>query len=511
MLLAALLGLSLRLHGLSSRGVWTDEAYTLLQATGHGEELKDALHSLSEADTPEFRGAAYFKSFMRLEQGRGLGDVSRGLLVTDIHPPLYFALIHLWMRVFTDSAVAARAFSLLAGLVSIPLAYILARELFTEARYGLLAAAGLAVNAFAVRYSQEARSYSLVVGLALLSFIFLLRLGKGTSRRDLFFWSALNALGLYTHYLFLALILTQVLYIGFAWRDKPGRLCAGYAGFLCTLVLFLPWLLPFLARGANLYLTDWIFGYPGFLAKGSALLRGLAGYLVVFDRVSFGGLTAGFIALGIFIYLCCRALAEKEAREGLFFCLTMSLLPLAAFFALDLSCAGTILGQERFWAFSFAGFVPFLGYVLGRSLYRNRLSGCLLIALMVFFAFRAGSLESLPSPARATAWVNQQAGQEKAAVFVYNIRSAVLSQAYYLDDRFYLVPLSSQEQLEKGVLLALGFLDKLYISHYAHSAASYLMDQPFMAIQDPESLGISWAGEYEASGVRVIAFRRRQD
>ncbi len=58
-----------------------------------------------------------------------LGDIP-GLLVQDGSPPLYYLLLHGWMSLFGDGAVAVRSLSLLAALAMVPAAYWAGRSLF---------------------------------------------------------------------------------------------------------------------------------------------------------------------------------------------------------------------------------------------------------------------------------------------------------------------------------------------------------------------------------------------
>jgi 4-amino-4-deoxy-L-arabinose transferase-like glycosyltransferase len=85
----------------------------------------------------------------------------------DVHPPGYPVLMFVWIRIFGDSELAIRAAPVLAGLCAVLLIYRFGRLAFDEFT-GRLAAVMLAVAPVHVWYSQEARSYSLTILLALL-------------------------------------------------------------------------------------------------------------------------------------------------------------------------------------------------------------------------------------------------------------------------------------------------------------------------------------------------------
>ena len=78
----------------------------------------------------------------------------------DIHPPLYYLLLHLWL-VFGDSAFALRSLSALIGIATVPLVFAAGRVI-GGARLGLIATLLLAIAPYHLRYTQEARMYALM-------------------------------------------------------------------------------------------------------------------------------------------------------------------------------------------------------------------------------------------------------------------------------------------------------------------------------------------------------------
>ena len=84
---------------------------------------------------------------------------------------LYYFLLHYWVH-FGGSEFFIRSLSVFFAIASVPVIFLLGGRLL-DSRIGLIAAALLAVNAYHVQYSQEARSYSLMVLLCSLSSGFL--------------------------------------------------------------------------------------------------------------------------------------------------------------------------------------------------------------------------------------------------------------------------------------------------------------------------------------------------
>jgi uncharacterized membrane protein len=103
----------------------------------------------------------------------------------DVHPPLYYLILHYWVMLVGDSEVAVRLLSVLFAALSIPVIHRVASLLF-DRWTGLLSALLLSVSLLHIVFSQEARMYALLCLLSLLSFYFLLRLLQGDESAPVF-------------------------------------------------------------------------------------------------------------------------------------------------------------------------------------------------------------------------------------------------------------------------------------------------------------------------------------
>ncbi|MBV8085262.1 MAG: glycosyltransferase family 39 protein [Chloroflexi bacterium] len=93
----------------------------------------------------------------------------------DIHPPLYYYLLHFWMKAVGSTEFGVRSLSVAAGLLTVAVLFALVRRLFGW-RAGLLAALCGAAAPLAVYYSQETRMYAQVTLFGLLGTYLLVRL-----------------------------------------------------------------------------------------------------------------------------------------------------------------------------------------------------------------------------------------------------------------------------------------------------------------------------------------------
>ncbi len=120
-------------------------------------------------------------------------------LLHENSPPLYYMAIEGWMRLFGTSATAMRSLSLVASLLTLPLVYLLGRELLDDRR-GLLAMLVFALSPMQIAFSQEARTYSLLlvpVGIALFGITRFL--GGDTRKRVLCLYGLGALFALYCH------------------------------------------------------------------------------------------------------------------------------------------------------------------------------------------------------------------------------------------------------------------------------------------------------------------------
>ena len=148
------------------------------------------------------------------------GNFAHLLWWREANMSLYYVLLRLWIH-FGWGESYIRSLSVLAAAVTLPAIYWLARQLY-DRKVALLSAALLGVNAFHIRYSQEARSYTLFVLLGTLSSAFLVSLIRNPSRRNWIAYVATSILAVYAHFYALLLLLVQWCVLRYLGRPAPG-------------------------------------------------------------------------------------------------------------------------------------------------------------------------------------------------------------------------------------------------------------------------------------------------
>lgn len=127
-----------------------------------------------------------------------------------VNAPLYFILLHFWTSVFGYSEFAIRLPSVLFGTLSVFLVFLVGRDLF-DRFVGIVSAILLSVSLFHVQHSQDARGYTMMAALILLSIYFFLRLFRGDRWSSLGYILASEML-VYTHFYGLLVIVAQNIY-----------------------------------------------------------------------------------------------------------------------------------------------------------------------------------------------------------------------------------------------------------------------------------------------------------
>ena len=243
---------------------------------------------------------------------------------SDIHPPFYYYLLHFWILVFGSTEFSLRFLSTVFGVLTVPLIWAAGRRLLGVTA-GLLAAALVAISPLFLWYSQEARMYTLVTFLCLLSTYLLLRIMDGRGGRAAL-WAAYvltNVIAVYTHFYAFFVLAFQVVFFVCWWlmwsRGRVGQRWSTLAsGLLCqgvVVVAYLPWSRFVLQR----YGAD-VSYWEGTLRVGEVLRKTLitlsTGHSIleiIAQPIALGYLLILLAAIAI---LALRAVRRRGQEEG---------------------------------------------------------------------------------------------------------------------------------------------------------------------------------------------------
>jgi mannosyltransferase len=243
------LGAVLRFYGIGHQGFWYDEANTAM--------------------------------LVRLSPGKMLGLIPQG----ESTPPLYYCVAWVWARLFGDGEAGLRSLSAVAGVLFVPVAYGAGAKLISR-RAGVIAAGLAACNPLLIWYSQEARSYALLVLLTGVSLLLFVYARARPSPRILGAWVVACALALATHYYASVAVIPQAAWLLAEHRAKRDVQIAVGIVAVCGLAL-IPLAMSQNGTGHDAWIAGSPFGerlrqiIPQFLIGTNAPERKLLKYLTM--------------------------------------------------------------------------------------------------------------------------------------------------------------------------------------------------------------------------------------
>jgi mannosyltransferase len=205
-------------------------------------------------------------------------DMLRQVRGSESNPPLYYVLAWGWAKAFGTGEVGLRSLSALFGAATVPVGYLIGRELIGK-RAGLMAAAIVAVNPMLIWYSQEARSYALLVFFGALALFFFVRALQTRRGRDLALWALASALALCSHYFAVFAAAIEAVWLMVALRSEWRRVLPAIGAVVAVGLA----LLPLIVAQVNPTHIGWIDHSPlstRIFASGVSFLAGETGHVI---------------------------------------------------------------------------------------------------------------------------------------------------------------------------------------------------------------------------------------
>jgi len=275
----------IRLWGLYAESAWIDEAYSIVLSK----------HTLSEI----IKGTA-----------------------ADQHPPLYYLILHYWMKV-GDGVIHARLLSVIIGLLGVTQTLVFFKSLGGY-KIGLLSGLLIALSPMHIWYSQEARMY---IFLSFFTIGATHMLWKGINYNGFKWWFLYGLfclLSLYTQYFSIFIFIAHGSWIIIEYLNKKTRsliinwvATSAIVGFL-----FSPWL-PIVINQSKNHALTWITT-PSLIQIQDVFLRIIFGVSILgvpeYGRVI-------FIIVLIVLFSITYILSSNSTRKDYTFLAIMSLFP----------------------------------------------------------------------------------------------------------------------------------------------------------------------------------------
>jgi uncharacterized membrane protein len=255
LILLVILALIIRFHAISTPVIWYDEAFSIL-----------------------------------------LGERSPRLIwattARDVHPPLYYLILHYWMLLFGNTALSVRGLSAVADVGTLVLCLKLLSLVATR-RATCFAGLMLAFLPLSVRYSQEVRMYALLGFWLMGATVALVCWSRQPqARRYAVLYVLLMAAAFYTHYFAALSVLVHWLYwSGLGSGESTTLSCRKwFLANVAIVALYLPWLPHLIDQLRRMNGLEWVAPttwemLPGLVSRSvmmvSATDRGLGWALLV--------------------------------------------------------------------------------------------------------------------------------------------------------------------------------------------------------------------------------------
>jgi uncharacterized membrane protein len=224
----------LRFSYLDTKVFWHDEIYTELRVSGY--KNIDPMNArlgriLSKKELLFFQGVSEDKTI----------NDTLSSLSEDVHTPLYFILLKFWQDLWGNSITAIRSLSAVFGVLNLPALYLLTRQLFKSEQTAKITTSILAISPIFIRYSQDARPYSLWTFSAIISSCLLVKALNKDDIKNWFYYAISIAITSYSQLLSFYIYLGHFLYVLVIEKTNFKTIAKYIISSVIGVILFIPW------------------------------------------------------------------------------------------------------------------------------------------------------------------------------------------------------------------------------------------------------------------------------
>lgn len=226
----------------------------------------------------------------------------------DVHPPLYYTLLHFWQNIVGLDVAKLRMLSVVFAWVAIVFGWLIARRWFGRPATWV-APLLMALSPLFIRYGGVMRMYTLALAIAFAGTYVLLRAVHSKGRKWWAAYAVLVAAGMWTNY-FMALVwVTHLAWLLYIYRKETSIMQSWRWSFLWALVLYITWLPMLLFRYGEIQLS-------GFWIKPLSLetLVSTITQSIVFQSAAE---TKTWIAIGVITFVIAIVLTGRQVYKQL--------------------------------------------------------------------------------------------------------------------------------------------------------------------------------------------------
>lgn len=288
--------------------------------------------------------------------------------------PLYWILLHYWIKIFGISEFSLRLPSAVFSFLSVIIVFILGKELFDK-KTGIIASFFMGLSPFHLWYAQEARDYSMVLFFGLLSSWLLYKSLKVNKKNLWLFFVLASIVGFYTNYFYIFLFLAQFLYTIFFGKTR-----INFRKIFCFLIIAMGFL-PYLNRFLNKFYYVWAgFWVPEPNIK--SLVITIENFVLGYNGFAFLYFLSNCLVL-IFCISALRNMRKKDLKQNLTFCIFLFFIPIASIFLFSKIFFSIYLDRALIIFSPYFYLILSLGIISLNRNYKTRVS--LIVIFIIFF------------------------------------------------------------------------------------------------------------------------------
>lgn len=176
--------------------------------------------------------------------------------------PLFHILLWLWLRLAGEQEQLVRILPIFFGAANIPLLYFVGKKMFSKTA-AMMATAFYVFSAFMIFYTMEARSYSLMVFLGLLSTNFYWRLIEGNNKKKYWLGYFVSVLLLsFTHLTGNLLIAAQAIFAISKFFSNKKKLMVWLLNYFYLFLLTAPYFIMYYLVKKDTLFEQYYFTAP---------------------------------------------------------------------------------------------------------------------------------------------------------------------------------------------------------------------------------------------------------
>ena len=171
----------------------------------------------------------------------GVVEILKTVLSSDLHAPVFFIILHYWIKIFSASDKMMLMLTVLASWGSVIAGYFAGAKLFNK-KTGVIFSILMAFSAIEIFYAQELKFYALLPLFSVISFYFFSKITDEFCSKDAMLLALINFLIIYTFNIGIVFVALQFA-IGLVFLlYKNKRFLKSYlASFLSVFLLYVPY------------------------------------------------------------------------------------------------------------------------------------------------------------------------------------------------------------------------------------------------------------------------------